>query len=452
MSPGFREFQAPVECGGMIVYADPKTRATVAEARGALAGLEGDDRLVAEGMLEQALADLGEENPAPEQVIELKTPEGFAFYQLHPEQYRRAARRWLRESGVNGAVVVIGIRSIGTSLSRVVAEEIGNCQRCTVRTKGDPFSRAVTLPEWIDASAAAYMVVDEGPGLSGSSFAAVCHELELRGVPRAKIHFFPSHSGEPGAAASDKIREVWREVRRWVEPEEWPQRDERLDWKYIGPTLPWPFDCSGEAERFARRNSGLSCGIPVMERNGWWLGFEKISGTPAEMDAASLARHIVAVADAPLRIEDEIETEERLREMLAVNVEKHFRNPNLTSALQYWLEKLRLSRRGPSSGDGHLEPENWIRDAKGKIWKLHTTGSKLSHMTAYRLPYLWDVAQAMLEWNLETLPGAWDRRELAFHQMAYAALELGKSVLFERGDAVKWERALLRALGREMVW
>src|SRR5437016_6164185 len=140
----------------MIVYGDPSNEATLAKALPTLARLEGDDRLVAEGMLEQAVADQGFENPedVPADVpLRFKIPEGFAFYELSPEQYRRAARRWISAKRTRGEAIIIGIRSIGTTLSRVVLEELGtggiSARRTTVRTEGDPFSRTVRLPEWI---------------------------------------------------------------------------------------------------------------------------------------------------------------------------------------------------------------------------------------------------------------------------------------------------------------
>jgi hypothetical protein len=446
---------------GMIVYGDPSAEATVGEALLALAGLQGDERLVAEGMLEQALADGGFENakevPA-DALLRFKTPEGFAFYGLSPEQYRRAARRWMEVNGTRGDVIVIGIRSIGTTLSRVVTEElvVGGiaARRCTVRTEGHPFSRTVRLPEWIERGAAAYLVVDEGPGMSGSSFLAVGAELQKRGVGRERIHFFPSHDGLPGNAASAQALAEWKQFARWVELPVRPALNPEWDWKYIGPSAPQPFDCSGRAEYFARRNAERSCGVPVMEQNGWWLAFSKVAGEPAHVDAVSLARHIAVTANAPLQLKDELETECRLREMLIVNVEKHFRDAALTGALRRWLDGLTIDLGHASSGDGYLERENWIKDTSGKLWKLQTTGRALSHFVAYRLPVWWDVAQAILEWELgdeilfelKKAGLECEPRTLTFFKMANAAFELGKSVLFNNGDITIRERRFRRVL------
>ncbi|MDP8917228.1 MAG: hypothetical protein M3M95_08520, partial [Pseudomonadota bacterium] len=52
--------------------------------------------------------------------IEVRIPEGFAFYALHPDLYAAAARRL-----PPGDWRVIGLRSIGTSLAAVAAAALG---------------------------------------------------------------------------------------------------------------------------------------------------------------------------------------------------------------------------------------------------------------------------------------------------------------------------------------
>ena len=71
-------------------------------------------------------------------------PEGYAFYCLYPEMYRDAALRFFREQGASSSVV-IGIRSIGASLSTVVADTVQAVWRFTVRPRGHPFDRELRL-------------------------------------------------------------------------------------------------------------------------------------------------------------------------------------------------------------------------------------------------------------------------------------------------------------------
>jgi hypothetical protein len=127
-------------------------------------------------------------------------PEGYAFYALHPALYAAAAARlppadWR----------VIGIRSIGTGLAAVAASALRAPPPVTVRPGGHPFSRELRLAPELKAEWAAhdgsFAVVDEGPGLSGSSFGAVADALERLGVPRERIAFLPGHGGDLGPSS-----------------------------------------------------------------------------------------------------------------------------------------------------------------------------------------------------------------------------------------------------------
>ena len=121
--------------------------------------------------------------------------------------------------------MVIGIRSIGTSLSAVVAAALAEQGRetrsYTVRPRGHPFDRSLrTGPEltalWRDSAADAhFLIVDEGPGLSGSSFASVAARLSECGVPDDRIFFFPSRDLDGGGLLSASARDRWRRHARY---------------------------------------------------------------------------------------------------------------------------------------------------------------------------------------------------------------------------------------------
>ena len=113
---------------------------------------------------------------------------------------------------------VIGIRSIGTTLGAVVAAALGAPAPLTVRPFGDPFARQAELPPDAIEPHAHYVIADEGPGLSGSSFGAVADWLEERGVPMERIAFLPSHGGEFGPQASVPHRRRWNRAQR-IAPE-----------------------------------------------------------------------------------------------------------------------------------------------------------------------------------------------------------------------------------------
>jgi hypothetical protein len=165
--------------------------------------------LASAGLLLQALDYAGP--------LDVRRPEGYAFYALYPETYLDAARA----SGLGSDCRVIGIRSIGTGLAAMVATALGARRPITLRPTGHPFRREISIgpelaTELTAITARDFAIVDEGPGLSGSSFAAVADWLESRGVAGRRIHFFPSHSGSPGAQASPENRRRWSHSHRHV--------------------------------------------------------------------------------------------------------------------------------------------------------------------------------------------------------------------------------------------
>ncbi|WP_205520657.1 hypothetical protein [Propylenella binzhouense] len=158
--------------------------------------------------------------PLPE-AIAGRLAEGYAFYALYPEAYWLAARPLRRVP-----LRVIGIRSIGTGLAAAVSAAAGAGRPATVRPIGHPYRRALALDPAFSRmltadGAASFAIVDEGPGLSGSSFGAVADMLETAGVPAERLRFFPSHPGEPGPEAEPRQRDRWRRsARHFLAPED----------------------------------------------------------------------------------------------------------------------------------------------------------------------------------------------------------------------------------------
>jgi hypothetical protein len=147
--------------------------------------------------------------PLPD-AISMRRPEGFALYAVYPEAHAAAAR-----AVAGQGATVIGIRSIGTTLAAMVAAGAGDTRVAgTVRPTGHPFRREATLGAALEAAVLRgrgrpFAVADEGPGLSGSSFAAVLRALRALGVPPAEVHLFPSHAGEPGPEAAPDVRALY---------------------------------------------------------------------------------------------------------------------------------------------------------------------------------------------------------------------------------------------------
>lgn len=150
------------------------------------------------------------------ETVRTKRAEGYAFYAVYPEAYLAAAR-----VAPIAPDHVIGIRSIGSGLAALVAAATGAPLPATVRPQGDPFRRVVCVApelvaEWLRDPRAVFAIVDEGPGLSGSSFGAIADLLEDRGVAPPQLLYFPSHAGQLGAAASTRHRDRWQRARRYV--------------------------------------------------------------------------------------------------------------------------------------------------------------------------------------------------------------------------------------------
>lgn len=157
-----------------------------------------------------SLAKIQHEGP-----IRLRLSEGYAHYALYPETYLAAARH----SGLGPNTCVIGIRSIGLGLGALVAAALGAPPPISLRPVGHPFERQIKAEPDLIADHLAepnmqFAVVDEGPGLSGSSFASVALWLQQQGVGTERIHFFPSHGGWPGASARPQTLAIWQKVRR----------------------------------------------------------------------------------------------------------------------------------------------------------------------------------------------------------------------------------------------
>jgi hypothetical protein len=162
--------------------------------------------------LRRARRALAQVTPS-EDAWRVRLPEGFAFYALLPDSYRACARRWAEEHADDAErdVLVLGVRSIGTALSAVVAAALRasgfRTRRATVRPVGHPFARRV---EGLVPLGAHGIVVDEGPGLSGSSMLAAVDLLRRSGF--ASVDLFPAHGSGPGAAATSAARRLWHSL------------------------------------------------------------------------------------------------------------------------------------------------------------------------------------------------------------------------------------------------
>lgn len=179
--------------------------------------------------------------------LRVRIPEGFAFYALYFQSYRNQALAWAKdhERSPESRVLVAGIRTIGTGLSAIVAATLRargfHVRRITVRPGGHPYDRRVEEPL---PAAALGIVVDEGPGLSGSSMLAVADAMQRAGV--GEVSLFPAHAKGPGGKASDASRRQWREFPSYPSDASPPRFEgrslvEQL-WSGVRPAVSGPLD------------------------------------------------------------------------------------------------------------------------------------------------------------------------------------------------------------------
>ena len=406
--------------------------------------------------------------PVPDELpaeVEVKLPEGYAFYALRPEAYALAARR-LR---LAASPRIIGLRSIGTGLACMAAAALDAAPPFTVRPAGDPFARELRLSNAFAAALlkgeAHYVIVDEGPGLSGSSFGAVADWLEDRGVPPERIAFLPGHTNPLGPEACDRHRRRWEHAQRPVVTLDEPQqtRVERL----TGPTTEWRDISAGAWRPLWSGNEAEWPAIdPTWERRkflagtatGEWLvkfaGLGRIgearltlarqleqSGFGPEVagliDGWLVTRwHGQARPDRPTK--DELLAYLRFRTGLAAPQPGASLDTLLTMVRRNlperadWAPDLAVLSPRPVCTDNRMTPQEWLRLPSGRLVKADAVDHHQAHDLIGCQDIAWDLAGAVLELELSPATAAElraalnvDPALLDFITVAYAAFRVG---------------------------
>jgi hypothetical protein len=370
--------------------------------------------------------------------LNVTRPEGYAYYALDPSSYAR----WVTERAPSATeVVVVGIRSIGTSLSAVVcaaARQRGmRVRRVTVRPRGHPWDRrwdpdpetSQIVQSW---PAASYWVVDEGPGLSGSTFLAVAEGLQRAGIGRERIELVTSHEVDPATLVARDAERRWACFRASAVPAiptaagslelgagawrrqvyateaQWPaswtsmeRRKYRLPGtgdivRFVG------FPPYGEAP-LARAKLLAEAGFsPAMrEQEAGYAAQAWCDGRPLRIDApraAVLPRILdyLAYRSRVCRAEQDAATAQdsatALNTMLRINV---------AEALQTDLPRtLRLEIERPVYADGRLLPHEWIMARDGLLMKVDASDHGDDHLLPGPCDAAWDLAGVAVEWQL----------------------------------------------------
>lgn len=483
----------PASASPVIARAHALTRELAAEL---VHSLDGARCMTAGERVASLQRWLGTPPPQARQV-RWKLPEGLAFYDLEPAAFVAAAEAWRRGPGAGAATaLVLGVRSIGTTLGAVVAAALrhrGVDARCeTVRPVGPPFAREVDLTGFDLPRRIPVLIVDEGPGLSGSSLAAVARAVHAAGLEPPSIALLPSHAADPGPMAPVWVRDLWSALPRFVVTPGAETRGRRLDavgssWaaRPGGPGAPPRFD-PRPCRRFARpwhssvravaRFGGVASVLDgsgelrsLVEAVGAGLAARAAAGFgPPVLGAASgyvvnavapgpasaalppasvVTSYLVATAGAPLDRTAAQASLERARDLLTTNAADFVVPPDLDRLAA----GLRLDPAlGAAATDYDLAEYHWRRQHDGAWWKLGGRGAAVWDHTAVGPQTLaWSLGSAVAEgWRpgtsvddlLQATASAWSAATaapdlaptLASFAAAYAAFRRGQGDLCAR--------------------
>jgi hypothetical protein len=413
--------------------------------------------------------------PLPSRV-QLREVEGYAFYAVYPEAWIDAARALVLE----GPPRVIGIRSIGTSLAAVAAAALGAPPPATVRPTGHPFARRLSIAPDLAAQIlsvpnAHYVVVDEGPGLSGSSFGAVADWLEEQGVPLRRIAFLPSHDGAPGAEASAAHRERWDRVQR-IPADFGPRLASLLTgWleDALGPLDAPLTEISGGAWRahVYSDEADWPAANPQQERRKflasasgetWLVKFAGLGAIGARKLERARALHAVGFAPEPRALANGFIVErwhgDAPRGRPPLDTVAPERGASIGEQLEMIRRKIGLALGAaaaarlkaprfetsvrPVETDNRPDPHEWVEAQPGRWLKTDALDHHAAHDLIGCQDIVWDVAGAIVEFGLDeaqaaALSGAVasaagraiDPALTAFFVIAYSAFRLGEATL-----------------------
>lgn len=467
-------------------------RLSDALARAWLAGAANED-----AALERLLARLR----LPDRIV-LKRPEGYAYYALDPGAYAALARTACEDD----RVAVVGVRSIGSSLSAVMSAGLAargvDVRRITLRPEGHPFDRRLVADAGLERFVAErrgsrFVIVDEGPGLSGSTFLATAEGLEALGVPSARILLVTSHPVDAARLVAPRAAERWsRFLAAAVATDTAPSRAARLDggeWRRLlyPCEREWPACWTLlERRKYLREDGTLIkfIGFPpygdaALERGQVLAeaGYTpRVSGAAPGYVAQRFESGRPLGGGAPLHayVERALDylafRHSALRAASVSEGLEHMLRVNAREALGVELpDTLRLEVARPVYADGRMLPHEWIRTDDGRVLKVDAVDHGDDHLWPGACDAAWDVAGLIVEWCLDAETEELSERyrartgdsvaeRIGPYLAAYAAFQLGRADLAARSSApsegerwraerARYERALKHALARARI-
>jgi hypothetical protein len=412
-------------------------------------------------------------------LVQLSVAEGFAYYALHPLKFSALANTLELPNSAR----VIGLRSIGTTLSAIFAAALrARCvatERITVRPTGHPYDRQFSFSDleqgWLRSGGpdVRVFIVDEGPGISGSSFLAVAEAVERSGIARENIWMFGSRWPNPAELRAPNAAERWPRFQftavashpllpanadidigggTWRQhlsssenqPATWAQlesakymsTDGRRRYKFHG------YGSYGEsiAVRTAKlADAGFAPPLLALEK-GFGV-YDFVPGrtlTPSDL-YAELIHHFAAYCAFRASQFHSGECSPELLRMAAWNWECEFGAP-LVPALALPVVNCVIA-------DARMLPHEWLCAVDGRILKLDAVSHGDDHFFPGPCDIAWDLAGAIIEWQMnadaaadfiaryQTLSGDDPRDRLPDYLLACTIFRMAWSKMAARASA-----------------
>ncbi len=422
-------------------------------------------------------------------IYQASVQEGFAYYALHP----RKVAMLLDTLTLAPRMAVLGIRSIGATLSAVACAALRQrgieCSRTSVRPTGHPYGRALELtPElrhWIaDAGDAGFLILDEGPGISGSSFLAVAERLVECGVSCDRIQMIGSREVDPATLRAENAHARWRRFRFHVmqnAPLVPAGAGESLSggtWRRYFPcdecTMPatWPtlevakfLTLDGASlfkfEGLGHYGAAVGARAQLLAENGFsprYLGnrngfglYKLVSGrmlTARDLSPKFLERMAEYLAFRAANFAASAQQSPELEKMLCWNWQTEF-GEELSP------DESHLSAIRVVTCDARMMPHEWLCIEQGELLKLDAVSHGDNHFFPGPCDIAWDVAGAIIEWEMPPETRSWFVRlyeersgdsvagRLPPYLLAYAAFRMGWSSMAALSSHGEYDEALL---------
>jgi hypothetical protein len=398
-------------------------------------------------------------------------PEGFSYYGLNPLDFADLVENIKNELAPRAAIV--GIRSVGSTLGAMVAAALvragKSASRITIRPQGEPYRRRAVFDAlqlaWIRTELQAgseFLVVDEGPGFSGSTFLSTASALEQAGVPPARIALLSSRPFVPRAGQNGQAQE-WGRFRSYVinygcnVPKEAGRSLGGGCWRSLlyASRSQWPASWH-ELERIKHLSQD---GRSLFKFEGFGR-FGKLSRSQASLLGeagfspclrsfeSGYGRYDFLRAHPMDRTEVGHDLLGRMARYCAFRVANFPApgcNPDLLRTmaqanlrLEFGIDRLMIAPpvERPVYADCRMQPHEWIRTPSGEVLKTDATGHGDAHLLPGPVDIAWDLAGLIVEWELaeeessvllreySRLSGDDARTRIGSYQLLYAVFRM----------------------------